>query len=60
MPKKKLTKAQTLRKIKTIMEYTFDIWEDKVTYAESFSKSLNAIKIIDFQNYMISFRKRVK
>jgi hypothetical protein len=60
MARKKLTKAQTIKKINVITEYLFQLWEDKLTHTESFSKSLNPLKVVDFQNYLISFRKRVK
>ena len=36
MPKKKLTKAQLKRKLKTIQGYIFDLFLDKISHADSF------------------------
>ena len=59
MPKKKLTKAQVKRKLKTIMNASYDLFLDKVGHVDSkVPMSLN--KVLELNRSITSTFNRVK
>jgi len=59
MPKKKLTKAQVKRKLKSIVHQWYDLFLDKVGHANSdVPFSLN--KLLDLNKALQSAVKRIK
>ena len=59
MPKKKLTKAQVKKKLKTIMNASYDLELDKMGHADSFvPMSLN--KILELNRAVTQQFNRVK
>jgi|TARA_R110002012_G_scaffold153875_2_gene314038 hypothetical protein len=59
MPKKKLTKAQVKRKLKTIMTASYDLVLDKMGHADSkVPMSLN--KVLELNRSITSTFNRVK
>jgi len=59
MPKKKLTKAQVMRKIRTINNAMYDLILDKLGHADS-RVPISQGKLIDLNKSMLLAFKRVK
>ena len=59
MPKKKLTKAQVKRKIKTINNTMFDLFLDKMGHTNS-DVPLSTPKLLDLSKVIQSASKRMK
>ena len=59
MPKKKLTKAQVKRKLKTVQRAKYDLVLDKLGHADS-RVLINQCKLMDLNKSMLLAFKRVK
>jgi hypothetical protein len=59
MPKKKLTKAQVKRKMKTIKNMIYDLFLDKFTYTNS-DVPFSTTKILELNKIMHLASKRIK
>jgi hypothetical protein len=59
MPKKKLTKAQVKRKMKTIKNMIYDLFLDKFTYTNS-DVPFSTTKILELNKIMHLATKRIK
>ena len=59
MPKKKLTKAQVKRKLKTIMNASYDLFLDKVGHVDS-KVPMSVPKLLELNKAMQSATNRLK
>jgi hypothetical protein len=59
MPKKKLTKAQVKRKLKTCGNMIYDLALDKMGHANS-DVPFSLVKLMDLHKPLISAQKRMK
>jgi hypothetical protein len=59
MPKKKLTKTQVKKKLKTIMNASYDLVLDKMGHAQSFVP-MSIAKITEFHKGIMQQFNRVK
>ena len=59
MPKKKLTKAQVKRKLKTIMNASYDLFLDKVGHVDS-KVPMSVPKLLELNTAMQSATNRLK
>mgnify|MGYP005831820653 FL=1 len=59
MPKKKLTKAQVKRKLKTCMNAAYDMILDKMGHANS-DVPFSLPKLMEFHKSLVSASKRMK